>query len=160
MTPAGGVLQVRRGRRVFEPNTRGTLGVQIQRIDLDDRRDGTCARPADVLGDRFSDRGRRQDHRGRCVFENGTHTFVVRADLRHCQRNRDASGLHRAQESQDVLEPLRSQDHGSFPGRAMPLDLVRNVKRSLVQLRPGHDFSDARPILLVVGERESRIVGL
>ena len=90
--------------------------IQIQQIDFDDRRSGFAGLRCDVRGDMADDSGRRENDGGRRVAQHRIDTLIGDAAHRDRQRNRDDSGLQRAQEGDDVVEALGRQYHGAIAG--------------------------------------------
>ena len=154
------VLQVRQALRAnrFQPRA-GRIGVQVQPVDLDELRRRRQVGLRHVVTD--VDRGcrRRQHHRGLGVGEHRTDAFVTRPGERQRQRHRDQTGLQRTQERQDVLQALRGQDHRPVAGRSVPPQLHGHVHRPSRQLRPRQALRDTGGIAVVMGERESDLVG-
>jgi len=90
--------------------------VAVQRIDLDDRR-GADARPRrNPPGDIVDGGGCRENCGGRGIAQHRIDAFVGGAPKGNGKRNRDDSGLQRAQKSHDVIEPLRRKQHGAVTG--------------------------------------------
>ena len=136
-----------------------TLDVQIQRIDLDDLRSSFQACLIDVIADVSGDRGGGENDRGRRVGKDRAHPLVTRAAMRQRERHRDQPSLHGSQESQDVVEALRGQDHCPVSDRRVKAELACHVHRSAGQLRPRETLGDTRRVVGVVGEGERHVVG-
>ncbi len=93
---------------------------------------------------------------GDASLQHRTNALIADAAHRNRKRNRDAPGLHRAEERNDVVESLRRQNHRPVTGRPAKSELLSNVEHSPIQLRPRQAFSNAVPVLVVInkGERD------
>ena len=97
---------------------------------------------------------------GRRVAQHRIDTFIAGATQRDRKRNRNEPGLQCAQKRDDVVQSLRRQYHRAITGRPAKSELACNVQRSPIQLRPRQAFGNAGPVLLVINERECRVIGL
>src|SRR5439155_4235057 len=88
------------------------------------------------------------------------YTLIMLAELRHRQRHGDEAGLYRAEESDDVLQTLRGQDHRPIAGRPALRELLCDDLRPLVDLRPRHALGNPCGIHLVVDERVGDVIRL
>lgn len=92
-------------------------GIKVERIDLDHCRQRQGERPS--TRDDVVDNGRWcQDRRRRVVPQRRGKPFVVRAEPRRGQRDRDEARLHHAEEPDDVLEALRSANRHAITRRS------------------------------------------
>ena len=121
------VLQIRDARQIGCRKACSALGIQIQRIDLDDLWSGVHRRLIDIIADIFRDRGRRENNCGRRIGKDRTDPLITRAAVRQRERNRDEPGLHGSQERQDVIKALRGQDHCPVSDRPMKADLACHI---------------------------------
>src|ERR1700758_1030925 len=76
------------------------------------------------------------------------------------KRNCDKPGLQRSQKRGDVVEPLRCQDKGPVTRGRATAELVRNVHRAAIRLRPSKGFGNAGPVLVVIDECECWVIRL
>ena len=76
------------------------------------------------------------------------------------KRDCDKAGLQRAEECGDVVKPLWCQYQRSVTGGCATAELVCNIQSSPIDLRPGEVFGYSGPILVVIDERECRVIGL
>ena len=103
--------------------------------------------------DVVDDRRCRQDCGRRAVPQRRGDPFVVHAELRHGQRDRDEAGLHRAENPDDVFEALRSKDRGAITRRSAGRQLPRRLPARAVDLRPRQGLGIPGRIDFVVDER-------
>lgn len=75
------------------------------------------------------------------------------------QRNRDTSGLQRAEKSNDVFDSLRCQYHCPITGRPHMPERLGDIEHSPIQLRPGQGFGNTGPVLLVIDVGDGRTIG-
>lgn len=76
------------------------------------------------------------------------------------QRNRDTSGLQRAEKSNDVFDSLRCQYHCPITGRPHMPERLGDIEHSPIQLRPGQGFGNTGPVLLVIDVGDGRTIGV
>ena len=113
---SGRVLQIRRALVIVFAGVESCWRIQIQQINFDDRRGGFAGLRRDVRGDLAYDSGRGENGGGRRVAQHRIDTLIGDAAHRDRQRDRDDSGLQRAQEGDDVVEALGRQYHRAIAG--------------------------------------------
>ena len=128
------VLQISHTAGVDRLLTHGDTGIQVQGVDFDDGCCGVGPGFPDILSDEICRPGRGQDDGGSGVGENGADPLVMRAGMRYRQRHGDESRLDRAQETCDVTETLRGQDHRTVPGRPVPPEFLGDIERTPIHL--------------------------
>src|SRR6188768_852197 len=81
-------------------------------------------------------------------------------ELRHRKRDGDKTGLHRAEERDDVIQPLRSQYRRPITHRPVQQQFLGDSPRSPLDLRPRQTFGEPGWIDFVVNERIRDIIRL
>ena len=76
------------------------------------------------------------------------------------KRDRDKSGLHRTEKSDDVFEALRCQYQRPVARGPDARNFLADILHAPIELRPGQRLFDAVPILVVVDIGDRRGVGL
>ncbi len=105
-------------------------------------------------------RGGSENSNGRGVAQHRFDPLVGDTTHRDRQRNGDHSGMQRTEESDDVVQPLRRDDHRAVTGRGGQPELTGHVGDPPVQLRPRQADRDAGPVLVIVDKGVRRVVRL
>src|SRR5215208_3121409 len=82
------------------------------------------------------------------------------AELRHRKRDGDKTSLHRAEERDDVIQPLRNHNRRPITNRPAQQQLLSDDPCSPLQLRPCQVFGEPRRVYLIVDERVSNVIRL
>ena len=156
----GRVLQIRRVRMGTNVRVEHPRRIETQRIDLDQSWHPFAGLSAGIWHHVVDDRRGCQDRHRRGVTQRPRYPLVQRAELRYRKRDGDKTRLYRAQEGDDVIEPVRCQYRCPITNRSAKREFRRDDARSPVNLRPRQSFGKPCGVYLVIDERERNVIRL